>query len=142
MKIGILSQWYPPEPGPASLPGELAQELKARGHEVQVVTGFPNYPDGRIYEGYRLRTRSNEDIDGVAVRRVAIYPSHDSSGLRRAANYVSFGASVVANGLDCLMDCDVVWVSNSPPGAPSRTAWFPATWLSGLMADGSSHLLP
>ena len=38
MRIGLLSQWYDPEPGPAALPGVLARQLRARGHDVQVLT--------------------------------------------------------------------------------------------------------
>lgn len=115
MKIGILTQWYPPEPGPASLPGELAAELVKRGHVVQVVTGFPNYPDGQVHAGYRICRRTDEIVNGVRVRRVALYPSHDASALGRMANYASFGANALASGIDCLLDCDAVWVSNSPP---------------------------
>lgn len=115
MRIGIVSQWFDPEPGPASLPGELARELVRRGHDVQVVTGFPNYPTGVIYDGYRNSLRHNEVADGVKIRRVGIWPSHDASALGRVANLTSFGASVAASGLDCLKDRDAVWVSNSPP---------------------------
>lgn len=115
MKIGILSQWYPPEPGPASLPGELARELARRGHQVQVVTGFPNYPSGHVQAGYSIRPRTDEVVDGVSVRRVALLPSHSDHAIGRVANYASFGASAMALGVDTLLDCDVVWVSNSPP---------------------------
>lgn len=115
MKVGIVSQWYPPEPGPASLPGELARELARRGHDVHVVTGFPNYPEGRVHDGYHVRRTFDEIVDGVAIRRVALYPSHDARALGRAANYASFGASAALSGLDVLADRDVVWVSNSPP---------------------------
>ena len=53
MKLGIVSQWFRPEP--AFLVTNLAEDLAGRGHEVRVLTGFPNYPDGRIYPGYRQR---------------------------------------------------------------------------------------
>lgn len=115
MRIGIVSQWFDPEPGPASLPGELARELVRRGHDVQVVTGFPNYPSGVIYDGYRNSRRMDEVDRGVKIRRVGIWPSHDSSSIGRITNYASFGASTLLSGLDCLEDRDAVWVSNSPP---------------------------
>ena len=114
MKIGMLTQWFDPEPGPASLPGVLARELVRRGHEVQVVTGFPNYPDGKIYAGYSQRRFVDEVVDGVAIRRVALYASHDASRIGRAANYGSFGLSASVSGVDCLRNADAVWVSNSP----------------------------
>ncbi|MGH1561484.1 glycosyltransferase family 4 protein [Mumia sp. DW29H23] len=114
MRVGILSQWFDPEPGPARLPGALARSLAARGHEVRVLTGFPNYPDGVVKDGYSVRWRTDEDVDGVAVRRVALYPSHDASPVRRAANYASFGVSAAAVGTSAFRGLDVVWVSNSP----------------------------
>jgi len=110
----MLTQWFDPEPGPASLPGTLAHGLAARGHDVQVVTGFPNYPTGRIAAGYRQRRRLDESWNGVRVRRVALYPSHDASGVRRLANYSSFAASSTVSGLDALRDVDVLWVNYSP----------------------------
>jgi len=65
MRILILSQYYAPEP--EAIPTELAQGLVRRGHEVTVFTGFPNYPYGKIYEGYRLRLWQKEKADGVNV---------------------------------------------------------------------------
>jgi colanic acid biosynthesis glycosyl transferase WcaI len=114
MRFGILSQWFDPEPGPAALPGVLARGLRDRGHSVQVLTGFPNYPTGKITAGYRQRRRLDETIDGVAVRRVALYPSHDNSVPGRMANYASFAASAIASGLGAFRDVDAIWVYNSP----------------------------
>lgn len=114
MKVGLLTQWYEPEPGPAALPSGLARGLAARGHDVRVVTGFPNYPGGRIADGYRQQRRLNERAGRVLVRRVALYPSHDQSVVRRALNYGSFAVSALASGLDVLNDVDVLWVNYSP----------------------------
>ena len=100
MRVGLLTQWFDPEPGPAALPGTLARQLAARGHHVQVLTGFPNYPTGRLADGYRMQRRLDETVDGVDVRRVALYPSHNASAVSRMANYASFGASALASGLD------------------------------------------
>lgn len=110
----MLTQWYDPEPGPAALPGALARGLAERGHDVQVVTGFPNYPTGELAPGYRISRRLDEYLDGVAVRRVALYPHHDAAAGRRLANYASFGASAVLSGLDALRDVDALWVNYSP----------------------------
>ncbi|GAB3716147.1 GNAT family N-acetyltransferase [Mariniluteicoccus flavus] len=114
MKIGILTQWYAPEPGPAQLPTMLAQQLRWLGHDVQVVTGFPNYPTGRIMDGYRVRPFTDEEVDGVRIRRVALYPSHDASAVKRLANYGSFAVSATVFGSPVLRDCDAVWVNYSP----------------------------
>ena len=114
MRLGVLSQWYDPEPGPAALPGIYAREFQARGHEVSVLTGFPNYPDGVLYDGYRVRWRAREEIDGAGVTRVALHPSHSSSAMGRIANYASFAVSSTLSGGSALRDVDAVWVYNSP----------------------------
>lgn len=114
MKFGILTQWFDPEPGGGAIPGALARELVSRGHEVTVVTGFPNYPTGSIYPGYAMQARLNTWEDGVHVRRVALYPSHDSSQSRRMLNYGSFALSSATLGLSALRGLDAIWVYNSP----------------------------
>ena len=78
MKIVILTQWYPPEP--AVLLKELAETLQASGHEITVLTGFPNYPSGGIYPGYRLRPFQRETLEGIRV--VPTFPTPDRSDLR------------------------------------------------------------
>lgn len=110
MKILILSQFFQPEPIFKGLP--LAKELKARGHDVQVLTGFPNYPGGKIYSGYSQRLWKKEEMDGIEVIRVPLYPSHDKSGLRRMANYLSFGMSTACIGTWLVRKPDVVYAYN------------------------------
>ena len=85
MRILILTQWYPPEP--ALLMQELAQTLLARGHEVAVLTGYPNYPSGELYPGYHIRLSQREVLDGVPVVRVPLYPEHSRSAVRRVLNF-------------------------------------------------------
>jgi len=114
VKFGILTQWFDPEPGGGAIPGALARELVLRGHEVTVVTGFPNYPTGLIYPGYSMQARIDTWEDGVHVRRVALYPSHDSSQSRRMLNYGSFALSSTTLGLAALRGLDAIWVYNSP----------------------------
>lgn len=114
MRLGLLTQWFDPEPGPATLPGVLARGLARRGHEVSVLTGLPNYPTGRLTPGYRMRARQLEARDDVRVWRVALYPSHDGSPVRRAANYGSFGLSAAVLGGPALTGLDALWVNYSP----------------------------
>lgn len=114
MKVGVFSQWYDPEPGPASLPGVYARALAARGHRVRVLTGFPNYPDGRLYPGYGGRRPTSEMRDGLPVHRVPLYPNHGSSALGRAANYSSFAISAALLGSPDFARADAMWVYNSP----------------------------
>lgn len=112
MRILILSQWFDPEP---TFKGLLfARELAARGHEVEVLTGFPNYPGGNVYPGYHIRPWRRERIDGIRVLRVALYPSHDKSAVRRALNYTSFAISAALIGTALIRKPDVVYVYHPP----------------------------
>jgi lipopolysaccharide/colanic/teichoic acid biosynthesis glycosyltransferase/glycosyltransferase involved in cell wall biosynthesis len=112
MKILILTQWFDPEP---TFKGLLfARELAARGHEVEVLTGFPNYPGGEVYPGYRIRPWVREQIDGINVLRLALYPSHNSSGFHRALNYISFALSAAVIGTALIRKPDVVYVYHPP----------------------------
>jgi colanic acid biosynthesis glycosyl transferase WcaI len=110
MKILMLTQWFQPEPTFKGLP--LARALRDRGHEVEVLTGFPNYPGGKLYPGYRVRPWSRETMDGIRVNRVPLYPSHDCSGLRRILNYLSFGASTALMGPWLVRKPDVIYTYN------------------------------
>jgi colanic acid biosynthesis glycosyl transferase WcaI len=94
MRIAYLTQWFEPEPNIVKGVA-FVRALETAGHEVTVVTGFPNYPEGRIYPGYRLRLIRRETIDGVKVVRLPLYPSHDRSSLRRSLNFLSFFVSAV-----------------------------------------------
>lgn len=110
MRILILSQWFQPEPLFKGLP--LATALRDRGHDVEVLTGFPNYPGGRLYPGYRLRAWQRETMQGVRVNRVPLFPSHDRSGGRRMLNYLSFGASAALLGPWLVQKPDLIYVYN------------------------------
>jgi glycosyltransferase involved in cell wall biosynthesis len=115
MNIGIITQWYPPEP--EFIVSNLAAELSARGHQVRVLTGFPNYPEGRIYPGYRQRWNHTSTEGGVTVCRTPLYPSHDSSAARRVANYLSFAATSAGAAVRYLAGADVLYVNLSPATA-------------------------
>ena len=112
MRVWMVTQWFDPEP---TFKGLLfAKELQRRGHEVEVVTGFPNYPGGRVYDGYRIRAYQREVVDGIVVHRVPLYPSHDASARKRVLNYVSF-ASTSALKLLSGRRPDVIYAYH-PPG--------------------------
>lgn len=112
MRILFITQWFQPEPFINGL--HFIKELVNFGHEVQVLTGFPNYPGGRVYDGYRIRLLQRQDMDGVPVIRVPLYPSHDRSGIRRFANYTSFALSASAIGPWVTSRADVAYVYHPP----------------------------
>ena len=90
-RILVITQYFDPEP---TFKGLLfAKELVRRGFEVEVVTGFPNYPGGNIYSGYKIKAIQREVIEGVLVSRVPLFPSHDKSRFGRIICYVSFAFS-------------------------------------------------
>lgn len=121
MKIGFLTQWYPPEPGTV-VPWAIAQGLRDLGHEVDVVTGFPNYPTGVLMDGYRVRPYQREvDDAGNTVHRAPLWPNHDSRAVPRMANYLSFslGASAVVRAKVPTPD---VWLVYSSPATTAIPA--------------------
>lgn len=110
MRILLLRQWFDPEPTFRGL--HFARALMRRGHSVQVLTGFPNYPEGKLYAGYRMRPWQRETMDGIPILRVPLYPSHDRSAARRIANYATFGASASLLGPLLVERPDVTYVHN------------------------------
>ncbi len=111
-RVLYLSQWFPPENGAVGL--QVAKGLAERGFEVEALTGFPNYPSGKLSAGYRLSPYMREVMDGIPIHRVYLHPSHDSSSLGRALNYLSFFASAF---IFCLLNArrfDVIYVYHPP----------------------------
>ncbi|MCD1590096.1 glycosyltransferase family 4 protein [Qipengyuania citrea] len=86
--IVYLTQLYTPEP---TFKGDrFAKGLDEAGYDVEVVTGFPNYPGGRVYDGFKMRPIARGADEGLKVVRLATYPSHDRSAVRRILSYLSF----------------------------------------------------
>jgi len=114
MKIGILTQYYPPEMGaPQARLSHLAAQFIRRGHEVFVLTAMPNYPTGRVFEGYRGFSR-RENRDGASVIRSWIYPTTKVGLGPRLASYFSFVFSSLLAGAARLPRLDYL-LTESPP---------------------------
>lgn len=107
-----MTQWFDPEPAFKGL--VFAKALQERGHQVQVLTGFPNYPNGKVYDGYRIKGFQRHMMDGVEVCRVPLYPSHDGSAVKRALNYISFAASSCLFGIFATKKADVIYAYHPP----------------------------
>ena len=86
MKILVVCQYYYPEPFRVN---DICEEMVRRGHEVTVVTGEPNYPEGTIYSGYENHQHSDEVINGVTIHRCPIIPRKTGT-LYRFLNYFSY----------------------------------------------------
>ena len=85
---------FPPETNaPASRTHEHTREWVKAGHAVTVVTCVPNFPNGRVFEGYKNKLCQTEVIDGIRVIRVWSYISENKGFLRRSLDYVSYMVS-------------------------------------------------
>lgn len=90
--ILVICQYYYPEPFRIC---DICEELVKWGHEVMVVTGEPNYPDGERYQGYKHGQHTDEVINGVRVHRCFTAP-RKTGNLMRLINYYSYAISSTA----------------------------------------------
>ncbi len=90
MKILIVTQYFWPENFRIN---DLACALKARGHDITVVTGIPNYPGGEFFAGYEAGQRRREQWNGIDVIRCPLLPRGKGGALMLALNYLSFALS-------------------------------------------------
>jgi colanic acid biosynthesis glycosyl transferase WcaI len=114
MRILIYTYNYFPEPiGIAPLVTELAEGLVKRGHQVRVVTGMPNYPQRRIYEGYRGKLYLTELTNGVAVQRSYVWVRPKPTLLDRLLLELSFVVTSFVHALRGKRP-DVIFITAPP----------------------------
>jgi glycosyltransferase involved in cell wall biosynthesis len=100
MRILFLSQYFPPEVNaPANRTFEHARRWVADGHDVTVITGVPNHPNGVLFPGYRNRWLQQEVCEGIRVLRTWTYLTPNRGFLRRTLNYLLFAAMAVVTSL-------------------------------------------
>lgn len=87
MHILLVTQYFHPENFKSN---DAAFELARRGHKVTVLTGLPNYPHGKVYDGYGLFRKRKEVIDGVTIYRTLVIPRGNGGGMMLALNYLSW----------------------------------------------------
>jgi len=130
MKILYISQYFPPEMGaPAARAVELSRHWARLGHEVTVLTGFPNHPTGVVPAEYRKKLRRlvmREQINGVNVVRTWLLPFPNRKAYERMLNYSSFCVSAASTGL-FLSHPDVV-IATSPQLLVGLSGWWLARW--------------
>lgn len=91
MHILFLTDNFPPEGNaPASRTFEHAKEWVKSGAKVTVITCAPNFPEGKLFDGYRNAWYQKEDMDGIEVRRVKTYITANEGFLKRTLDYMSF----------------------------------------------------
>ena len=97
MKVLIVSFYYEPEVGAApSRITNLAKGLKALGMDVDVLTCLPNYPKGRIFDGYRKRFSMQEQLDGINIYRYWTYATVSKNPLKRVLAMTAFATTMWA----------------------------------------------
>ena len=122
MRILVFSQHFWPESFHIN---DVARRLHVAGHEVEVLTGQPNYPEGQVFAGYRAFACGREDWDGIPIHRVPLVPRGSASAPRLVANYLSFIASSATFGAWRLRGrrFDVVLVYATSPLLQAIGAW-------------------
>jgi glycosyltransferase involved in cell wall biosynthesis len=95
MRIQFISNYFPPEVNaPATRLYEHAKQWVQDGHEVDVLTSVPNFPEGEVYDGYQNRF-TRETVDGINVQRVPMYVTSNEGVVKRTLSYLSYMASAI-----------------------------------------------
>ena len=122
MRVLIVSQYFWPEDFRIN---DLAVGLVERGHEVTVLTGIPNYPQGRFFPGYGLFKSAREAYRGVRICRVPLVPRGGGSGHRLVLNYLSFALSAtLLSPFRCRGPFDLIVVYEISPVTVALPALF------------------
>ena len=112
MKILFITDNFPPEVNaPATRTYEHCRHWVTEGASVTVITCAPNFPEGKVFEGYKNRLYQREVVDGIDVIRVWSYITSNEGFSRRVLDYISFAVSSFLAGL--FQKCDLI-VATSP----------------------------
>lgn len=100
MKILFLTDNFPPEVNaPASRTYDHAKKWVSEGHDITVITCAPNFPQGRVYAGYKNKLFQTEVMDGIKVIRVWSYITANKGFIKRTLDYISFSVTSFLAGL-------------------------------------------
>ncbi len=113
MRVLALVQNYPPERGGVRYIPDLFAALATRGHQLQVITGIPHYPQGRVYAGFHALRPSVRCEEGVEVVRVPLVPASNRQLAWRVAGFCTFGLTALLAGI-LVRQPDVV-ITSVPP---------------------------
>ena len=124
MRIAFICQYFVPEIGaPSARVSELCREWVRAGHDVTVVTGFPNHPTGIIPPEYRGAIFRRELLDGITVFRNWLYATPNEGFIKRTLSHLSFMLSALVLSTPRMRGHDVIVVS-SPAFFVVISAWF------------------
>ncbi len=151
MKILLVTQYFYPENFKSN---DIAFELQRKGYTVTVLTGIPNYPSGKFFQGYGLFKKRKQTIQGVRIIRSWLISRGHCSGFRLALNYFSwaFFASWKALWLGIWYKYDAIIVHEPSPitqGIPAIIVkkiqkiplyfWVLDIWPESLISAGGVH---
>ncbi len=122
MRILFITDNFPPEGNaPATRTYEHAVHWVLAGHQVTVITGAPNFPEGKLFDGYKNSWYRMEDMDGIRVVRVKTYIVANEGFFRRTLDYISFMVTSFVAGL--FQSRPDVIVGTSPQFFTVCSAW-------------------
>ena len=126
MKILLVSFYYYPEVGAApSRMHNMAKGLKSLGADVEILTCLPNYPKGKIFEGYRWRLWKHEEVDGCKTYRYWTYATVSKNPIARGLSMVSYALTMWLFGLKRgtikSYDCVIIQCPPLPVGSSALT---------------------
>ena len=146
MKILIVSQYFWPENFKIN---DVAKGLVDKGYDVSVLTGLPNYPKGKIYNGYSFLKNIKEIHEGITIYRSPLIPRGNGSGLRLFLNYFSLAFLASLRVLFIKNNFDKIFVYEVSPvtiGIPAIIAkyrfkapiyfWVQDLWPESIIAAG------
>jgi glycosyltransferase involved in cell wall biosynthesis len=146
LKILLISQYFYPENFKIN---DLIFSLKARGHEITVLTGKPNYSKSHFFDGYGWRSPDFEIINDIPVYRANLFSRKNGGGLRLFLNYFSFALLASLKLKKIKGSFDAIFVYEPSPitvGIPAVFAkkcfkapiyfWAQDLWPESLIAAG------
>jgi glycosyltransferase involved in cell wall biosynthesis len=111
MKILVVCQYYYPEPFRIT---DICESLVQKGHSITVLTGLPNYPEGKVQNSYRFFRNRNEIVNGVNIKRCFLF-GRGKSKLSLFLNYLSFSITGIMKSLFMSKDFDVIFANQLSP---------------------------
>lgn len=146
MNILIVTQYFWPENFKIN---NLALDLKKRGHNIIVLTGIPNYPGGKFYEGYSFFRNKSENWMGIQIYRSKLFARSKSGPMRLVLNYLSFSLFASLKVFTIKQKIDKIFVYEPSPvtvGIPAIVAkkhfnaeiyfWVQDLWPQSLVDAG------
>ncbi len=114
---------------------ETLLALQKRGWQVLVITAMPNYPKGKVFEGYRGKWSMKDEINGIELKRYTLYASHSKKAIPRIISMLSFSFTALFSTRAVRKFNPDYVITESPP----LTVGLTGLWLA--KRSGAKHIL-